>query len=55
MYLKNNKGLLPREMTTSNDVIKLFDAADKEKGKDKNNTNENGGGFFANLRNNRQI
>lgn len=29
MGLKNNKGLLARDMSTSNDVVKIFDAADK--------------------------
>ena len=63
--LRNNKGMLRKDMALTNDLAKLFDMYEEKKGmkkKDKNNGEDvngenNGykGGFFATLRNHRQI
>ena len=63
--LRNNKGMFPKDMAITNDIAKLFDMYEEKKGmkkKDKNNgedingeNNGQKGGFFASLRNNRQI
>ncbi len=45
LNIRNNKGLIAKEMTTSNDIIKIFNSLDKS----------NQSGFFNNLKNNRQI
>lgn len=49
IYIKNNKGQTAKEMTTSSDIMKIFNAVEKSK------NNENQGGLFASLRNNRHI
>lgn len=44
--LRNNKGLTAKEMTTSNDIMKIFNSSDKSSSQS---------GFFTNLKSNRQI
>lgn len=48
-HIRNNKGAVAKEMTTSHDIIKIFNSNDKSK------NSESQPGFFANLRSNRQV